>query len=126
MSLGTSSIPGSGGQAEQLAVEHLLQAGYTIRERNFRNRMGEIDIIANDGNILCFVEVKFRSDEAQGHPLEAVTPSKQRKLSLMALSYLQQAEINDDQIMRFDVVSITLANDICDVEICKSAFESVL
>ena len=57
---------------EERATEYLKTKGYRILERNFRNRMGEIDIIAKDGAYFCFIEVKYRTSNRYGSPLEAV------------------------------------------------------
>lgn len=120
----TPGIPGSGGAAEELAAEHLRRAGYRVLQRNYRSRVGEIDIVAADGDILCFIEVKFRMSTGQGHPLESVTPAKQRKISLTALSYLQEAQACDDRTVRFDVVAITLTDELCEIQLVKNAFDS--
>ena len=63
---------------EQKAAAYLQQQGYEILECNFRCRLGEIDIIAREGGYLCFVEVKYRSGDGYGSPLEAVGVYKQR------------------------------------------------
>lgn len=113
-----------GGAAEQLAADHLRQAGYLLVQQNYRCPMGEIDIIAQDRDILCFIEVKMRSSGEQGHPLESITPLKQRKISLAALSYLQEHQLCDGQDVRFDAVAISLQGDICEIELVKGAFDS--
>lgn len=122
----STSVPGSGGAAEQLAAEHLGRAGYVLRERNYRCPLGEIDIIADDGNVLCFIEVKFRTDPRQGHPLESITPAKRRTISLAALHYLQENTVGEDVIARFDAVAVTLEEGFCEVDIVKGAFESTI
>ncbi|MCA9404351.1 MAG: YraN family protein [Candidatus Omnitrophica bacterium] len=117
-------VPGSGGVAEQLAAERLCQSGYVVREKNYRCPLGEIDIVAEDGDVLCFIEVKFRAGEQQGHPLEAITPAKRRTISLVALHYLQKYAVAEDVTVRFDAVAVTLGEDSCEVEIVPGAFES--
>lgn len=93
-----------GFQAETVAAEFLKGLGYSIRERNFNCRMGEIDIIAQDGETLVFVEVKARASAAFGLPQETVTFSKRRKIIKTALLYSQRERL--DCPMRFDVVAI--------------------
>ncbi|MBZ0167545.1 MAG: YraN family protein [Candidatus Omnitrophica bacterium] len=113
-----------GGIAEQVAADYLRQRGYTVILQNYRCQIAEVDIIAKDGDVLCFVEVKMRTAGEQGHPLESITPRKQRKISLAALTYLQEQDLCDRQIVRFDVVAITLESEICDVQLVKGAFDS--
>jgi len=69
---------------EQLAVDYLSRCGFEILERNWRCRQGEIDIIAREGRHVVFVEVKARSGSGYGHPLEAITPVKLRRLRQLA------------------------------------------
>lgn len=73
---------------EDRAAEWLQARGWRITARNFRCRMGEIDLIAENGRYLAFVEVKLRKDGSYGAACEAVTPAKQRKLRLTAEFYL--------------------------------------
>jgi len=113
-----------GAEGEKLAVEYLAQNGYKIIKRNYRCKMGEIDIVALDKDILCFVEVKTRASEEQGHPLESITPAKQRKLSLVALNYLQEHEMLHLQEARFDVVSILEDFGELKIDIIQNAFDS--
>ena len=96
-----------GAQGEQIAINYLHNRGYHILERNYRNKLGEIDIIAKHGNDLVFIEVKTRSDNMFGSPLEAVTSAKQRQLAKVALEYLSRQNCLD-QPARFDVVGILL------------------
>jgi putative endonuclease len=95
-----------GREGESLACEYLKAQGYKILEQNFHNKLGEIDLIAQDGQIICFVEVKTRRSLNQGQPYEAVNPFKMRKLSLMATSYLKYKYRSLEIPSRFDVISI--------------------
>lgn len=79
---------GRGVQGENRASEYLEAEGYRIVERNFSSRFGEIDIIAEKGRYLCFVEVKTRGPRTIAQPAEFVTPAKQRKILLTANYYL--------------------------------------
>lgn len=91
---------------EQLAKKYLLAQGLTFIEANFRLRLGEIDLIMQDGAILVFVEVKYRSSDRYGSSLEQVTASKIRKIKLVASAYLQR-QYSEVACVRFDVVGIS-------------------
>ena len=94
-----------GTEYEQKAVALLLEKGYKILEMNYRNRMGEIDIIAKQGEYLCFVEVKFRTDNTFGSPLEAVDAKKQKQIRKVAKYYLMSHGKNEWTPCRFDVIA---------------------
>lgn len=94
-----------GAEYEKKAGEYLKALGYEILEYNYRCKMGEIDIVARDGEYLVFCEVKYRTDERKGHPAEAVGSGKQRTLSKCALLYLMAHGL-EDEACRFDVVSV--------------------
>ena len=111
-----------GARGEELAVEHLKRQGYRILEQNFRNRLGEIDIIAKDGGVVCFIEVKTRRSLKQGSPFEAVSRPKMAKLVQLAQSYIKYKRLNSP--VRFDVVGIvTRREEGSSVEILKNAFD---
>jgi putative endonuclease len=111
-----------GKQGEELAVRHLKKNRYKIIERNFRTRVGEIDIIAKHKGQIVFVEVKTRRSDSYGHPKQAVTLSKQRKISMAALAYLKSHDAVEAGA-RFDVVTIQLSQDNPTIEIIANAFE---
>ena len=95
---------------ERLAADHLVAAGLTIIATNWRCPSGEIDIIAQDGPVLVFVEVKTRSTLAFGDPAEAVGPAKAARIRALALRWIgerREAEPGEywDQL-RFDVISV--------------------
>jgi len=96
-----------GARGEDYAAEYLARKGYAILARNYRTRRGEIDLIAAQGDVLAFVEVKTRRANAWGSPASAVTPQKQHKLILAAQQYL--LEHPSERLPRFDVVAITTA-----------------
>ena len=101
----------AGRYGENLAVEFLTKRGYKIIERNFRIRGGEIDIIAQDGNTLVYVEVKTRTTNQFGLPQEAVTYKKIRFLKRAAKFYRNnRPTLNLPQLERIDVVAINLTN----------------
>lgn len=99
---------GLGRTGERLASEALVKRGYRIREQNFRCSYGEIDIIAEDGQDLVFVEVKTRRGQSYGLPEEAVTQRKARKLAQVAACYLDQQDCSECS-WRIDVVAVQLS-----------------
>ncbi len=113
---------GLGKRGEDAAVRYIQKRGYRILERNFTCTLGEMDIIALDGKALCFIEVKTLSGKTYGPPEIAVTVHKQRKLSQVALAYLNQKDLHDTEA-RFDVVAVTLSPRGESVELIKDAFE---
>jgi putative endonuclease len=86
-------------------VQHLLAKGYRIRERNFRVREGEIDIIAERGDSLAFVEVRCRRGDALGTAGESLTPAKKRRLLALAEAYEQAHEELPAQ-RQIDVIAV--------------------
>lgn len=112
----------TGESGESIAVKSLKKNGYKIIEQNYRCKLGEIDIIARDGRVLAFIEVKARRTDEFGGPKWAVTPRKQRKISMVALKYLKDTEQMGKKA-RFDVVAVRLLPGDPDVEIIKNAFE---
>ncbi|MCI5167945.1 MAG: YraN family protein [Candidatus Electrothrix sp. GM3_4] len=109
----------TGRSGEDLAAQHLEQQGYTILERNYRLRIGEIDIIARDKEYLVFIEVKTRRSRRIGNPFEAVDIRKQKKIVKIASAYLQGKELP----VRFDVVAVYLNEQDVRIEVLKNAFE---
>ncbi len=108
----------TGRAGEDLAAQYLKQQGYTILERNYRLRIGEVDIIARDGEYLVFIEVKTRRSTRFGSPFEAVDARKQQQIVKIASAYLQGKELP----VRFDVVAVHLNEQGVRVEILKNAF----
>ena len=112
----------TGKQGEDLAAAHLAENGYRILERNYRSVFGEIDIVAEEGDTLVFVEVKSRRAEAYGDPQLAVGPKKQRKISRVAMSYLSEKGWNR-RPARFDIVAVKLRPSGNLIELIRNAFE---
>lgn len=112
-----------GRKAEDAAAEYLKQQGYRLRERNFRCAMGEIDIIAEDGDVLAFVEVRSRSSSLFGLPQETVNWIKQRKLRRLAAYYLERKK-EWQRKCRFDVIGVLFDQQqtIKTLELLKDAF----
>ena len=94
-----------GSEYEQRAEQYLMEKGYRILERNFRNRMGEIDIIASQKGVLVFCEVKYRTSSAFGSPLEAVDWRKQNQIRKVAQFYLMCHGRSEWTPCRFDVIA---------------------
>lgn len=92
---------------EDLAAEYLESAGLTVLDRNWRCRHGELDLIAQDGATLVFVEVKTRTGLGYGTPAEAVTPAKAERLRRLAGLWLAEQDRRWDRI-RVDVVTVVL------------------
>ena len=107
-----------GDSGEQLAKVALKEQGYVILEQNFRCRQGEVDLIAQEGKYLCFIEVKKRRNLQSGFPQEAVTPTKIRHICRTALYYLSIHRLPESTPVRFDVVVIVDEK----VEIIRNAF----
>ena len=100
-----------GERGEDAAAAFLDRVGMTVVERNWRTGAGEIDIVALDGDVVVFCEVKTRRTVAKGTPEDAVTPAKQRRYAKLAAAYLQKAGLNGVEV-RFDVISLlVLAED---------------
>lgn len=95
-----------GRRGEDLAREYLCKHGHTIVCCNYRTRRGEIDIITLKDRMITFVEVKYRTDLAQGHPAEAITPSKLNKFKIAVLEYLQNENVPEHTELRFTAVTI--------------------
>ena len=110
------------GQAgESTAEEYLLQKGYRIVARNLRSSLGELDLVAEDGRVLVFVEVKARRNDTLGGAIHAVHQRKQEKLIRLAAQYLARRHIKD-RLCRFDVVLLQGAGA-PQIEHIQNAFE---
>ncbi|MFO8111781.1 MAG: YraN family protein [Desulfosalsimonadaceae bacterium] len=108
---------------ENLAARHLAAEGYRIVETNYKNRFGEIDLIAMDGETIVFVEVKSRRSGRFGTARASVSKAKQRKISMVALGYLKSNN-GIHQKARFDVVTVNAcgAHPESNIEVIKNAF----
>ena len=116
-------LRGAGQRWERLAEKRLGAAGYAVLERNYRGRSGEIDLIAVESGVLCFIEVKGRSGPGFGAPEEAVTLEKQRRIARTAQEFLRRRRLAASVPCRFDVVSIVDRGDgEARVEVHRDAF----
>jgi len=111
-----------GKRGEDLACEELSRRGYVIVERRFRTRCGELDIVARDGTVLVFVEVRARSSHNFGTPFESVTWQKRQRLSQMAVSYMCLKRLSS-VACRFDVVSVLEQQGERTIELVRGAFD---
>ena len=99
-----------GALGERIAADHLTDAGLRLLDRNWRCREGELDVVARDRDALVFCEVKTRRGTGYGHPVEAVTPAKQRRLRVLAQRWLAAHDEHAPEV-RFDVVGILVGRD---------------
>lgn len=111
-----------GKAGEDRAVVYLKKRGYRILERNFRNKLGEIDIVGLESGVICFVEVRTRRDvTSPSLAFESVGVLKQRQLSRLAVSFLKEYKMWDKKA-RFDVVSVSVSGGAEEVVLLKDAF----
>ena len=119
MRIGTA-VP-LGQRGERAAERHLKRCGYRIVARNFRAAGAEIDLIAMEGETLVFVEVKTRSGDSAGAPVDAVDQRKQDRMRRAAEVFAARSRAGD-RLMRFDVVAITSGSGDMKLELLKDAF----
>lgn len=113
-----------GKAGESLACRYLRRCGYIILEKNYATPLGEIDIIAEDGATLVFLEVKMRHSDSYGLPEEAINSKKMQRLTRLARLYIKRKNLYNRKA-RFDVVSI-LSQRRCGkktIRLIKNAFE---
>jgi putative endonuclease len=112
-----------GARGEEIAVAFLRGRKFTVVERNFRCKGGEVDIVARDGKTFVFVEVKTRRTLSFGPPQASVTPFKQRQISKAALTWLAKNRLHEASA-RFDVIAILLRDHaVPEIEHIRDAFE---
>jgi len=112
----------TGKQGETLAAAYLEKEGYQIIERNYRCLFGEMDLVARDGQTIVFVEVKSRKSDCFGVPQLSVGLQKQKKLSQIALHYLEQKRFYP-VMPGFDVIAIRMRPEGPQVELIRNAFD---
>ena len=115
--------PAAGADGEALACRHLEGQGYAILARNFRCRSGEIDVVARDGDVTVFVEVKDRNGRSHGEGHESVTAGKRMRVVRAARLYAASRGLSESPI-RFDVVSIDRADGAAKVRHDRGAFDA--
>jgi putative endonuclease len=111
-----------GNFGEDLAVKKIKRLGYKKIIRNFRCPLGEVDLIAKDGDTLVFIEIKTRKGKSIGYAKEAVDARKRRQLSKAALAYMKSHDCIEAKA-RFDVVAVSLEGSGAQIEVIKNAFE---
>ena len=115
--------PAAGTAGEDLACAHLVRHGFTILARNFRCRAGEVDVIAREGSVTVFVEVKHRRGASHGAGHESVTFGKRQRLVRAARLYAAQRGLSESPL-RFDVISIDEGRDGVTVRHDRGAFDA--
>ncbi len=111
----------TGKYGEWLARRYLKKKGYTILHHNYKTPIGEIDIIAKDGDKVVFVEVKTRKNDSFGRPIESINYKKRKKILHSALIYMKR--LRDNPAVRFDIISINLEGNQKKIEHIIDAFE---
>jgi putative endonuclease len=116
------TTPALGRRNEDAALRWLAERGLRLRERNFRCRRGEIDLVMQDGDCIVFIEVRYRRGIRFGSPAETIDVRKQRRLLVAARYYLQSHPDATRAPARFDVVAIRPGTTGPDFEWIKNAF----
>ena len=112
-----------GDRGERVALNYLRNQGYEILARNYKTRLGEIDIIGQESDIITFIEVKTRSSRSYGLPQESVNFKKQNKIMRMALQYLQEHDL-EGVSWRIDVVAVIMdrrTHSVENIELIRNA-----
>jgi putative endonuclease len=111
-----------GDWGEELALKKIKGLGYKKIVRNYRCPLGEVDLIARDGDTLVFLEIKTRRGKSLAYAKEAVNAKKRRQLSKVALAYMKSNDCYGVKA-RFDVVAVSLQGDNPQIEVIKNAFD---
>ena len=111
-----------GQRGEAIALKKVKKLGYKCIARNYRCPLGEVDLVAKDGNTLVFVEIKTRRMKSLGYAKEAITEKKKRQLSKVALAYMKANNCSHMK-SRFDVVAINFINGKSEIEVIQNAFD---
>lgn len=110
-----------GDRGEELAARHLVRAGWTVVNRNFRVGHREIDLVARRGEVVAFVEVKTRTGLGYGHPLEAITARKRREVQQVAAAWIERFGA-DGETYRFDAVAVLVRGGEAEIEHVEDAW----
>ncbi len=114
----------TGNRYENLAVEWLREQGLKLLDRNYHCLHGEIDLIMEDGDCLCFIEVKYRASKAFGGAAQAITQSKRQKLLIAAEHYLSRHPKYRNRAQRFDALLLQQADGEIGIEWIRNAIEA--
>ena len=120
--IGPRDARARGGAIERLAARWLVERGLVLEASNQQAKGGEIDLVMRDGEVLVFVEVRHRADSRHGHPLETITPTKQRRLIRAARFYLQRNRLSC--ACRFDVLAVIGTPPDLEIDWVANAFEA--
>jgi putative endonuclease len=112
-----------GRQGEDIALKYLKKKGYKIIEKNYRSRLGEIDIVALYKGVTVFIEVKTRGDRSFGLPQESVDERKQRQIIRVALNYIRHRNPAEEKF-RFDVIGIDFSSGKPGISLIQDAFQA--
>jgi putative endonuclease len=107
-----------GQYGEQRACDYLVRQGYKILDRNARTRSGELDIVASQDGTLVFVEVKTRTSQFAGHPLESITQSKMARIRRLAAAWCMVKQVPNTQV-RFDAIAVLVLGGRVSIEHLK-------
>jgi putative endonuclease len=107
---------------EDLALKKIKSLGYKCVARNYRCPLGEVDLIARDGDALVFIEIKTRKGRSIGYAKESVNKRKRRQLSKVALAYMKSHNVEDTK-SRFDVVAVHIREGMHEIEVVRNAFD---
>ena len=110
-----------GKKGEEAAEKFLIQKGYQVLQRNYRRYRGEIDLIAQDGDCLVFVEVKSGASDKFGSPIHKVDLRKQRQLGKIAMAYYQEHDLFDKDC-RFDIIIVFYSGNQTTIDHIENAF----
>jgi putative endonuclease len=116
-----------GGDAERVACDYLASHGYRIVETNYRCKLGELDVIAEDQDgVLCFVEVRSRTRGTRdyGSPVETIGQVKRRRIIRAAEQYIFTRQVDPERAMRFDVVGVIFEPNHVTLELIRDAFQT--
>jgi putative endonuclease len=116
------SSKNKGAVYEQAAARLTERAGFKTLAQNYFCRGGELDIICEHKNTLCFIEVKYRKSNSHGHALEQVTWAKQQRILLAAKTYLNENKQYQNHVIRFDVIAVTSLNNELQFDWVENAF----
>jgi putative endonuclease len=111
-----------GKEGEDLALKKVESLGYQCIARNYRCSLGELDLVARDGETLVFIEIKTRKGKSLDYAKEAVHARKQRQMSKVALAYMKKTGCEDAKA-RFDVVVIHQKGTDREIEVIRNAFD---
>jgi putative endonuclease len=116
------SAIGIGKEAEHLAADFLVEQGLKLQVSNYSCKVGELDLVMKDGNVLVFIEVRYRKDTGHGQGVESITQLKRQRIIRAATQYLVEKNLWDKVDCRFDVVTIDCDSAKSNMEWLKDAF----